>query len=77
MNNSNNTSNFLKNVHQYLDNALSTKESKAFIQDVYNNPILAKILNEERNLRTTIKNKLQRPKVAKNLIDSIRDRLYS
>ncbi len=77
MNKNNNTADFLKNVHKYLDNALSPKESKNFIQDVYKNPLLAKILNEERNLRTTIKNKLQRPKVAQNLIDTIRDNIYS
>ncbi len=77
MNKKNNTTDFLKNVHRYLDNALSTNESKNFIQDVYKNPLLAKILNEERNLRTTIKNKLQRPEVAQNLIDSIRDNIYS
>jgi len=53
MNKNDNTSNFLQNVHQYLDNAFTAKESQAFIQDVYNNPVLAKMLNEERNLRTT------------------------
>ncbi len=77
MNNKSKTTDFIINVHKYLDHALTANESKDFIQDVHNNPLLAKILNEERNLRITIKNHLQRPKVEKSFIKMIKDSLYS
>ena len=67
---------FVKIVHEYLDNALNENESRDFIKDVHNNPALAQILNEERNLRTTMKNQLQRPKVDKDFIESIKGKLY-
>lgn len=67
---------FVKIVHEYLDNALNEKESKDFIKTVHNNPALAQILNEERNLRTTMKNQLQRHKVDKDFIESIKGKLY-
>jgi len=72
-----NTSKFIDKVHEYLDNALNTSECKDFIKDVHSDPALAQILNNERNLRTTMKNQLERPKVKKGFIDMIKDRLYS
>lgn len=67
---------FVKIVHEYLDNALNENESRDFIKDVHSNPALAQILNEERNLRTTMKNQLQRPKVADDFIELIKGKLY-
>jgi len=72
-----NVSKFINKVHEYLDNALSEKECKEFIEDVHSNPTFVQILNNERNLRTTIKNQLQRPKVKKDFIEAIKGRLYS
>ena len=72
-----NVSMFINKVHEYLDDALSEKECNEFIKDVHQNPRLIHILNNERNLRTTIKNQLQRPKVKKSFIESIKERLYS
>ncbi len=71
-----NTSEYVYRVHQYLDSNLNETESTNFIKDVQNNPTLGKILNQERNLRTRIKNQLQRPTVGEDLINSIKRKLY-
>ena len=69
--------NFINRVYEYLDNALTDQESSQFIKDIYQNPALLTILNNERNIRVAMKNKLERKKVGDELIDLIKGRLYS
>ncbi len=67
---------YINKIHQYLDSDLNEKECMNFIKDVHSNPALGAVLKQERNLRTTIKNQLHRSKVSKDLIDSIKKKLY-
>ena len=69
--------NFINRVHEYLDNALTDQESSQFIKDIHQNPALLTILNNERNIRVAMKNKLERKKVGTELIDLIKGRLYT
>ncbi len=69
--------NFINRVHEYLDNALTDQESSQFIKDIHQDPSLLTILNNERNIRIAMKNKLGRKKVGEDFINSIRGRLYS
>ncbi len=68
--------NFINKVHEYLDNALSENESSQFIKTIQNDPALLAILNRERNMRTFMKNNLQRKTVENKFIESIKGQLY-
>jgi DNA-binding phage protein len=72
----NNALNFINKVHAYLDNALSENESSQFIKTIHSDPALLAILNRERNMRTFMKNNLERKTVQNKLIESIKGQLY-
>ena len=72
----NNAIEFIYKVHEYLDNALSENESSQFIKTIYQDPALLAILNSERNMRTFVKNNLERKTVENKLIESIKENLY-
>jgi len=67
---------FINKVHEYLDNALSESESSQFINDIHHDPALLAILNRERNMRTFMKNNLERKTVENKFIESIKGQLY-
>ncbi len=71
-----NALNFVHKVHEYLDNALSESESSQFIKTIHSDPSLLAILNDERNMRTFMKNNLKRKTVENKLIESIKGQLY-
>lgn len=68
---------YVTKINEYLDNALNANECTDFIKNVQKDPALNQLLNKERNLRTMIKNQIQRRSVDNNYIDSIKQRLYS
>ena len=67
---------FINKVHEYLDNALSESECSQFISDIHHNPALLAILNKERNMRTFMKNNIERKTVENKFIESIKGKLY-
>lgn len=67
---------YMKKINEYLDNALNEKECSEFIKTVHQDPGLNSLLNKERNLRTMIKNQIQRQTVDSGFINSIKQKLY-
>lgn len=67
---------YMNLVNEYLDNALSEEKCTEFVRSVQNNPALNKMINNERQLRNMIKNRVERKKVGDELIDLIKQKLY-
>lgn len=71
-----NSLDFVTKIHEYLDSAMSENEVTDFMKSIHSNPALNHLLNQERNIRTTLKNRIQRSPVDNHLIDTIKQKLF-
>lgn len=71
MENTNKFNEIRKNINLYLDKALNEEDQKKMMQEVSSNPDYSHMIKEEENFRTFLKNKVHRPQVSTELIQSI------
>lgn len=76
MNNKINSLAFVNKIHEYLDHSMDENEVSDFVKSIQSDPDLNQILNQERNIRTILKNKIQRSSVDNQLIDDIKQKLF-
>ena len=75
MTESNDFSNFSRQINMYLDNELGHEDRRAFIQSVRGNSQLDNMLDNERSFRHFVKNNVHRSHVAPTLIQSIKEKI--
>jgi len=71
MEHSNKINQIHKNINLYLDQELNDEDQMNMIKDMKSNPEYPQMINKERNFRTFLKNKVKRPGVSTDLIQSI------
>ena len=71
MENTNKFNEIRKNINLYLDKALNEEDQRKMMDEVNSNPDYSQMINEEKNFRNFIKNKVHRPQVSTELIQSI------
>lgn len=71
MENTNKFNEIRKNINLYLDKALNEEDQRKMMDEVNSNPDYSQMINEEKNFRNFLKNKVHRPQVSTELIQSI------
>ena len=71
MKHSNKINEIQKKINLYLDQALNDEDQLKMMEQVNANPDYPHMINQERNFRTFLKNKVQRSHVSSELIQTI------
>ena len=75
MENQNDLQNIRKQVDMYFDQALSEQEQQSLLDRVNNDPAYHRVFSQEKQIRDHIKQKVHRPGVSPDLIQSIKDNI--
>jgi hypothetical protein len=71
MKQSNRINDIQKKINLYLDQALNDEDQLKMMEQVKANPDYPQMINQERNFRTFLKNKVHRSPVSSELIQKI------
>lgn len=63
-------------ISLYLDNALDPAQKADFLQQIQVNPHLNQAVEKEKQFRSVIKNRLDRPKLEPDFIQYIKDKIH-
>ena len=66
---------FQEKVDLYFDKALSQSDEKDLLHDVENDSSCQKVFEQTQNYRSFIKNKVHRPSISPDFIESIKDKI--
>lgn len=70
-----NENEFQQNLALYLDGALTTEESKAFIDNVMKSPEQMTRLKQEKSFREILRKKVIRHSVSPELVENIKSKI--
>ena len=71
-----NKSSVHEKISLYLDNALDPIQREEFVHQIQVNPHLNHAVEKEKQFRSVIKNKLDRPKLEPDFIQYIKDQIH-
>ena len=66
---------FTERVNLYLDNEMDPDDEKNLMKEMDENPSYKTVMDDEREFRQFIKNKVQRSSVSPDLIKTIKEKI--